>query len=176
MFGKYFSWRTYKAFFLKMMRSSENPDYLARGVALGLFIGFLVPMGLQIVIVLPLAFLLKAAKIPAVAFTFVTNHLTVFFIYPVQCWIGSYLMFHPFRYEVLAEQMNGLIDAPDMATFMAEIARLGVQLGASFFLGGLLFGVIAGLFGYLFTYWAAVRFYARAAARKKARADAANNL
>ena len=159
-----------------MMRSSDNPDYLARGVALGLFVGFLVPMGLQIAIVLPLAFLLKAAKIPAVAFTFVTNHLTVFFIYPVQCWIGSYLMLHPFCYENLVEQMGGVVSAPDMATFMAEIAQLGVQLGASFFLGGLLFGVSSGLLGYFFTYWATVRFRARAAARKKARAEAANDL
>ena len=169
--------RTYKAFFLKMMRSSQDsPDYLARGVALGLFIGFLVPMGLQIAIVLPLAFLLKAAKIPAVAFTFVTNHLTVFFIYPVQCWIGSFLMFHPFRYAELSEQLRGLIAAPDMQTAMTEIARLGIQLGVSFFLGGLLFGVIAGVLGYFVTYAATVRFRARMAARKKARADAADHL
>jgi len=173
---KYFSWRLYKASFLKMMRSSDRPDYLARGVALGLFIGFLVPMGLQIAVVLPLAFLLKAAKIPAVAFTFVTNHLTVFFIYPVQCWIGSYLMFHPFRYEVLADQLRGLIDAPDMNAALEEIARLGGQLVASFFLGGLLFGVIFGLFGYFLTYGAAIRFRARRDARKKARSRTANNL
>lgn len=173
---KYFSWRMYKAFFLKMMRSSDSPDYLARGVALGLFIGFLVPMGLQIAVVLPLAFLLKAAKIPAVAFTFVTNHLTVFFIYPVQCWIGSYLMFHPFRYDTLVEQLRGLIDAPDMNAALAEIAQLGGQLVASFFLGGLLFGVIFGLLGYFLTYGATVRFHARRAGRKKARSHTANDL
>ena len=158
---KYFCWRTYKAFYLKIMRTPGTPDYLARGVALGLFIGLLIPMGLQIAIVLPLAFLLKAAKIPAVAFTFVTNHLTVFFIYPVQCWIGSFLMFHPLRYQELVEQLKGMIEAPDMSTFLAEIARLGVQFGVSFFLGGLLFGVIAGLAGYFCTYRLAVRFQAR---------------
>ena len=176
MFGKYFSWRTYKAFFLKMMRSSDRPDYLARGVALGLFIGFLVPMGLQIAVVLPLAFLLKAAKLPAVAFTFVTNHLTVFFIYPVQCWIGSYLMFHPFRYDTLAEQLRGVIDAPSMKMFMEEIAKLGLRLGISFFLGGLLFGVLAGAAGYLVTYRMTVRFRQRRAERQKARAGKANDL
>ena len=158
------------------MRSSDSPDYLARGVALGLFIGLLVPMGLQIAVVLPLAFLLKAAKIPAVAFTFVTNHLTVLFIYPVQCWIGSYLMFHPFRYEVLADRLHGLIDAPDMETFMTEIARLGGQLVASFFLGGLLFGVIFGLLGYFLVYGATIRFRARRDALKKARSHTANDL
>lgn len=166
---KYFQWRTYKAIFLKLMRTQASPESLALGVALGLFIGFLVPMGLQILVVLPLAFWLKASKVPAVAFTFVTNHVTVFFIYPVQCWIGSYLMFHPFRLSVLQDQLRGLIQAPDMQTALVEISHLGLQLGISFFLGGLLFGAIAGGIGYMGTYQAAVRFRKKLADRRAAR-------
>ena len=169
---KYLQWRTYRAFFLKLMRTQASPASLARGVALGLFIGFLIPMGLQILVVLPLAFLLKAAKIPAVAFTFVTNHVTVIFIYPVQCWIGSYLMFHPIRLDSLWQQFDGIIHAPDLQTVCTEILRLGLQLGGSFFLGGALFGAIAGVIGYICTYQAAVRFREKLAARRAARAKA----
>lgn len=166
---KYLQWRTYQVLFLKLMRTQASPASLARGVALGLFIGFLIPMGLQIMVVLPLAFLLKAAKIPAVAFTFVTNHVTVLFIYPVQCWIGSHLMFHPIRLESLWRQFDGIIHAPDMQTVCTEILRLGLQLGGAFFLGGALFGVIAAVIGYVCTYHAAVRFRAKLAARRAAR-------
>lgn len=166
---KYLQWRTYRALFLKLMRTQASPASLARGVALGLFIGFLIPMGLQILVVLPLAFLLKAAKIPAVAFTFVTNHVTVFFIYPVQCWVGSYLMFNPISLQSLEAQLDGLIHAPDMQTAMVEVARMGLQLGGAFFLGGALFGVIAGVIGYICAYQAAVRFRAKLAARRASR-------
>ena len=166
---KYLQWRTYRVLFLKLMRTQASPASLARGVALGLFIGFFIPMGLQILVVLPLAFLLKAAKIPAVAFTFVTNHVTVFFIYPVQCWVGSYLMFNPISLQSLKAQLDGLIHAPDMQTAMAEVARMGLQLGGAFFLGGALFGVIAGVIGYICTYQAAVRFRAKLAARRASR-------
>ncbi len=172
---KYLQWRTYRALFLKLMRTQASPTSLARGVALGLFIGFLIPMGLQILVVLPLAFWLKAAKLPAVAFTFVTNHVTVLFIYPVQCWIGSYLMFNPISFSSLEGQLQGLINAPDMQTFMAEIARMGLQLGVSFFLGGLLFGVIAAVIGYFCTYHTTVRFRAKMAERRAARAKAQNS-
>ena len=168
--NKYFQWRTYRALFLKLMRTQASPASLARGVALGLFIGFLIPMGLQIMVVLPLAFLLKAAKIPAIAFTFVTNHVTVLFIYPIQCWVGSYLMFHPIHLASLEAQLDGLIHAADMQTFMAEVGRLGLQLGGSFFLGGALFGVIAAAIGYICTYQAAARFRKKLAARRAARA------
>lgn len=172
---KYLSLRTYRALFLKLMRTQASPASLARGVALGLFIGFLIPMGLQIIVVLPLAFWLKAAKIPAVVFTFVTNHVTVLFIYPLQCWIGSYLMFNPISLASLHGQFDGLIHAPDMRTALVEIGRMGLQLGGSFFLGGLLFGVIAGGIGYLCTYHAAVRFRAKMAARRAARAAEQKN-
>ncbi len=168
---KYLQWRTYRVLFLKLLRLQASPASLARGVALGLFIGFLIPMGLQILIVLPLAFLLKAAKIPAVACTFVTNHVTVFFIYPVQCWVGSYLMFHPISFASLRGQLQGLIDAPDMQTAMVEVGRMGLQLGGAFFLGGTLFGIIAATAGYICTYNAAVQFQAKLAARRAARSE-----
>lgn len=167
---KYLQWRTYRALFLKLMRTQASPASLARGVALGLFIGLLIPMGLQILVVLPLAFLLKAAKIPAVAFTFVTNHVTVFFIYPVQCWIGSYMMFHPISMTTLEGKLQGLIHAPDMQSAMEAVAKMGLWLGGSFFLGGLLFGAVAGIIGYFVTYQAVVRFQKKLAARRAARA------
>lgn len=43
-------------------------------------------------VVIPLAFLLRAAKVPAVAFTFVSNHFSIIVLYPLQCYLGSYLI------------------------------------------------------------------------------------
>lgn len=142
------NWKNLKLSMLRMLRKSSSPEYLARGVALGLFCGFFLPMGVQIMAVLPLSFLLKAAKMPAVAFTFVTNHVTVLFIYPLQCWIGSYLIFHPLRYQEISAQLKALINSATWQEACREVVQLGFQLGASFFAGGLLFAVIASTAGY----------------------------
>ncbi len=166
---QYLKWRTYRRAYFRLLYTQVSPESLARGVALGLFIGLLIPMGLQIAIVLPLALAFKAAKVPAIAFTFVTNHVTVFFIYPIQCWIGSYLMLSPLRYAELAAQLRGLIAADSFSGMMKEIGTLGMQIAVSFFLGGLLFGIIAGVIGYIFTKRAAVRFRARLEERRRRR-------
>lgn len=62
--------RIVKYYYLKVMRNSGSPEYIARGAALGIFIGFAVPIGFQIAAAVPLAFMLKGAKIPAVVLTF----------------------------------------------------------------------------------------------------------
>ena len=155
-------WKNWKLAMLRMLRKSSSPEYLARGVALGLFCGFFLPMGIQIMVVLPLSFLLKAAKMPAVAFTFVTNHVTILFLYPLQCWIGSYLIFCPLKYNEIAAQLKSLINSATWQEACREVAHLGLQLGASFFAGGFLLALIASVTGY-FT----ALFFARRVIRLK---------
>lgn len=132
---------------MKIVRQGGTPEYIAGGVALGLFIGFLIPMGLQLIIVLPLAFLFRVSKVMAAAFTFVTNHLTIFIIYPVQCFVGSYLIFNPLSMRQIHEQLREFISGGE-ASVLWEI---GMELLLSFFAGGLLFGLIAAVIGYKMT-------------------------
>jgi len=40
--------RIVKYYYLKVMRNSGSPEYIARGAALGIFIGFAIPIGFQI--------------------------------------------------------------------------------------------------------------------------------
>ena len=84
--------------------------------------------------------------------------------------LGGQLPDVPSHSSGFAGSADGLIHAADMQTFMAEVGRLGLQLGGSFFLGGALFGVIAAAIGYICTYQAAVRFRKKLAARRAARA------
>ncbi len=148
---KYFRLQTFRRLYLKLVRNQEPPEYTARGVALGLFIGFIVPMGLQIVVVVPLAFLLRTSKVMAIAFTFVTNHLTVFILYPLQCFIGSYLLFHPLTYAEVSGKMHNLIHCSEWREALREMGQLGLEIGAAFFAGGALLGGIAAGLGYFLT-------------------------
>lgn len=105
---------------LKIM-GSGTPDSLARGVALGLFVGFFIIFGLQLVVVVPLAWICRANRIAAVTFTFVTNHVTVFFIYPLQCLAGGYIMGDNYSMQALQAKIADLfiilpgIISPDSA-------------------------------------------------------------
>ena len=138
---------TIRYYYLKLMRTRGSPEYIARGVALGLFIGFFIPLFCQLVIVIPLAFVLRAAKVPAIAFTFVSNHFSVFLIYPLQCWLGSYLIFRPFRYAELHARLQALLTTPSFEAFRS----LGTDVALSFFTGGLLLGLLSAIPAYFIT-------------------------
>ncbi len=166
---KYFRWQTLRVLYLKLMRHSGTPEYTARGVALGLFVGFLIPMGLQLAVVIPLAFLFKTSKVMAGAFTFVTNHLTVFLIYPVQCYIGSYLIFNPLSYAEVSGKLKALMSGESWREVLTELSRLGLELGLAFFAGGLLFAIISSVLGYFISLQLILRYRARRARKLAAR-------
>ena len=75
--------------YAKIVRDDGSPSYIARGWAIGMFIGCVIPMSAQLVISIPLSFVLRGSKIGAALGTFITNPVTVLFIYPAQCWVGN---------------------------------------------------------------------------------------
>ena len=109
-FKRLFTKKWWLQFYLKVMKQDKPAEYTARGVGLGVFVGFFVPFGLQVVVVLPLAILCRAAKIPAVAFTFVTNHFTIFLIFPLHSYIGGWLLGRGMGYSELKQRFSGIVD------------------------------------------------------------------
>ncbi|MCP3964891.1 MAG: DUF2062 domain-containing protein [Lentisphaerae bacterium] len=131
-------------YYFKLVKQAGDPEYIARGVALGFFVGLFVPFGAQIIVVLPLAIIMKAAKIPAVACTFITNHVTIFLIYPLQCWIGSYVIGHPLTLKAVEHLFKEVLEEKTFSSLFA----LGKEVVISFFAGGLLFGLVLAIPGY----------------------------
>jgi uncharacterized protein (DUF2062 family) len=135
--------------YVKLIKQGGTPEYIARGVAIGFMVGLLIPFGLQIPIAIALAFMFKAAKIPAFACTWVTNHFTVFVIYPFQCWIGSYLIGNPLNLPEVKSMLRNVINERNWESFRA----LGGQVIASFFAGGFLFGLLLAVPGYFISFY-----------------------
>ena len=131
-------------YYYKLVKQHGTPDYIARGVAIGLFVGFFVPFLGQMIAAMILALIFKAAKVPALACTWVTNYFTIPIIYPIQCFIGSYLVGRPFSYKDIETMFSDFIKHPSWHTFSA----LGVDIALSFFAGGMLFGSISAVSGY----------------------------
>jgi len=141
-------------YYLKLVNQSGSPDYIARGVAVGLFIAFLIPFGVQMVVAYALASVVRAAKMPAVALTWISNNFTIPVIYPVQCYIGSYMIGHPLHYEYVK---NAFLKVIKEMSYKA-LFDLGVDLTISFFAGGILFGLLSGISGYFIATWLVKRY------------------
>ena len=123
-------WRRLKA---KMLREPLPPEDIAAGWALGMFIGCSVPFGMQLVISIPLAMMMRVSKVGATLGTFITNPVTIFFIYPAQTFVVNKILFGgSLTYSRLAET----------EWTWAAVRKLGAEAMASFFLGGFFLAIV----------------------------------
>ena len=131
--------RLFWYYYNKAVREKGTPEYIAKGWAIGMFVGFAVPFGMQLVVSVPLSFLMKGSKLGAVVGTMTTNHFTIFVIYPFQCWLGSYLIGHPLSFSTISSKLELVIQNQDYETLFG----LGKELIAAFFIGGFLLAFIS---------------------------------
>ena len=134
--------KKWRKFYLKIVREKASPEYIARGWSIGMFFGCLIPIGGQLVCSIPAAFLLKGSKIGAVLGTFITNQITVFFIYPVQCYAGAKLIGLDLSYGDIKEKLKEIIDASDFSEFVDATKSLAGDLTVAFFVGGAIMAVV----------------------------------
>ena len=115
----------------KMVRDPLPPESVAAGWALGVFVGFAIPFGLQLIVSVPLALMMRVSKVGATLGTFVTNPATIFFLYPAQTWVVYNLLFG-------SREMGEL---PTEWTRQSVMALSGPVI-ISFFLGGLALAMV----------------------------------
>lgn len=147
---------------MRMLREKASPEFTARGWAIGMFYGCVIPFGFQLILSIPTAVVMKGSKIGATLGTFITNHFTVFIIYPVQCWIGNRLLGGDLSYGHISSALKEVVQEQSWDS----VLQLGSGLLEAFFLGGfILAAVLVPL-----TYFGVLRFIRLNCARKEARA------
>ena len=107
-----------------------------------MFFGCLIPIGGQLFCSIPTAFLLKGSKIGAVLGTFLTNQITVFFIYPVQCYAGAKLIGLDLSYGDIKIKLKDIVDASSFSEFVAATKSLAGDLTVAFFVGGAIMAAV----------------------------------
>ena len=115
----------------RMVRDPLPPEDVAGGWALGMFVGCAVPFGLQLLVSIPLALMMRVSKVGATLGTLITNPVTIFFIYPAQTWV---------MYNILFGSRE-LGELPTEWSWRA-VRALGTDVLASFLLGGLALALI----------------------------------
>ena len=147
-----------KSYFLalkaKMVKEPLPPEDIAGGWALGMFVGCAIPFGLQLIISIPLALMMRVSKVGATLGTLITNPVTIFFIYPAQTWIVYNLLFGQREMGELPTEWT-----------MKSVMALSGPVVISFFLGGLLLALILSPV----TYFVVKRIVVRARARRQNR-------
>ncbi len=122
----------------QMLREKASPAFIARGWAIGMFYGCTIPFGLQLALSIPTAFILKGSKIGATVGTLITNHFTIFLIYPVQCWVGNRLLGGNLSYDQIKAALKGVLTEQSWESLL----QLGANLAGAFLLGGFLLAAV----------------------------------
>jgi len=151
-------------FFLRLMRHPGTPESVGRGVAAGFFTAFLLPGGHMVAAFL-MAMMIRGARGTAVLATWINNPFTIPFIWPFQCYLGSYMIGSPLSHKLIEYLLWNAVHTPTMKT----IGELSSELIASFFAGGLALGLVAALIGYFCAVAIVKRHRVRLAGRKEAR-------
>lgn len=134
--------------YFKVMQQEGTPESVGRGIAIGLFTGFVLPIGTQTLPALFLAFLFKANKALTWLFTCVSNPVSIFVLYPIQCYTGSWLIFRPMSFAELNNKFGAIANADGMKAAALAFWDLGSEIMITFFVGGLFYGTICAVAGY----------------------------
>lgn len=155
----------HKKLIVKLLELNDPPEKVARGVAVGTFISITPTGGVQTVIAITLATIMRGNRIAAALFTWLSNPVTMIPILWVNYTLGAILMGRPFlswrEIEKLVEFKSvGLISG--LFEFLGNIAHIYVPM----LLGSIIFGVILSLLSYFISLPLLRRHHERKMAKK----------
>jgi uncharacterized protein len=125
----------------------DEPKVIAKGFALGSFIGMLPIPGFQLIVSLGIATLLKLNKKAACIAVFNTNLITGAFVFSFTYWLGKKLL-----------GVNPSFSIGDTVNYHFIVNIL--QAGSDVFLSLLAGGILTGLFTCTLSYWLIMKILA----------------
>jgi hypothetical protein len=129
--------RQLKLNILKFIRLRGSPDEIAKGVALGIFIGMTPTFGFQMAIAVFFAFLLKENKLAAALGVWITNPVTAPIIYGLEYEAGRLLLGLP------------RVGLPELT--LESLKSLGGDVLLPLCVGSVIFGIAGGALAYALT-------------------------
>ncbi len=161
--------RVKKVIVTRILGLHDTPHRIAWGVFLGFVVAFTPTVGVQMMLFVVVATVLRSNKVSGLPVVWLTNPLTVVPIY-YSCWrIGAFLLGtddDPERGQEIIDRLAGAEESFSVSRmvegdFWGEIFRTMWELGAELWLGGVLVGVVLGGIFYPVTIFA-VNAYRRA--------------
>ena len=120
--------RTTRYYYLKFKRLKGDPLILARGFAIGAFIGITPTIPFHTVLALSLAFLLRGSKVTAVLATvIVSNPLTFFLQYYLSWQVGSWLFPGKHSWEDVSGLINLIVTGAPYKETLAAFFHISIN-------------------------------------------------
>ena len=130
--------RTLRYLYLRFIRLRGSAEEVARGMALGIFIGMTPTMGIQMPIAFFAAMLLKENKLAAMLGVWISNPVTALPLYTFNFQLGKYVL-----------------GTPDLAmphfSSLQEILKLGHDFILPLAVGSIIAGTVAAGVAYIIT-------------------------
>lgn len=141
--------RTARFYYIKLKRLRGDAASLARGVALGVFIGITPTIPLHTIAILLLSFPFKASKISALlASVAISNPLTFFPTYYFSWLIGNRLLPGILTWEKIDTFMVLVNDGASFMTTITELSKLGLDALTVMLIGGAVLATPFAIAGY----------------------------
>jgi len=141
--------RAARYYYLRLLRLQGDPETLARGVAIGVFVGITPTLPLHTVLALLFAYLLGGNAIAALITTvMVSNPLTLVPQYYL-CWrIGNWLLPGHLSWHKIQRVMAVIHSDPGFSESLHSLGRLSIEALSVLLLGGIILALPITLLAY----------------------------
>jgi uncharacterized protein (DUF2062 family) len=166
---KYKPQRTARYYYLRFIRLKGDPCFLARGVAIGLFIGATPLIPFHTILTLFFAFILRGSKLAAILAGFaVSNPLTLFFQYYFSWRLGSWLTGSNISWERINAVVSRISEGAGFVETFNHLGKLSVDTIFVMVAGGCVLAAPIAAIGYVLS----LRFFSAVQRKRQERQQA----
>jgi uncharacterized protein (DUF2062 family) len=145
--------RAARYYYLRFIRLRGHPSVLARGVAVGTFIGITPTVPFHTLLSLFFAFILRGSKIAALLATvLVSNPFTFFLQYYFSWKIGNWFTPGKHSWEEVSVLIETVLNGHDFGPTMTALTEIGIDTLMILIGGGIILAVPFTIVFYLLTY------------------------
>jgi len=141
--------RTIRYYMLRFVRLEGEPHFLARGLAIGVFVGILPIIPLHTVTILGLTILLRSSKLAGLLSSWlVSNPLTFFPQYYLSWRLGTWLIGQTITWHKVEHIMHMISNGAGFVATLGAISKLGWDAMITMIAGGSILALPFTVIGY----------------------------
>ncbi len=140
-------------YYLRFIRLRGKPSVLARGVAVGIFVGVTPVIPFHAILALIFAYVLRGSKIAALLTTvLVSNPLTFFLQYYLSFRIGNWLTPSNISWEKMTELMDTLSNGANFSKSISALEHMGLEALSLLLIGGVILAIPFTIASYVLSF------------------------
>ncbi len=144
--------RTLRYYYLKFTRLQGDPQSLAKGTAIGIFLGITPIIPLHTILVLLVTFITRTSTIAAMLATImVCNPLTYVAQYYFSIVIGNAITPYNLNWERMKAVLDVLLSKPGFSESMQSLGSLGIEAAIILIIGGTVLALPFTIASYFFS-------------------------